>query len=374
MSSENPEHSKTVVWLPAPSTIEVIKRGCRVPSEHTVVDLKPIALPDLSEAEAPLVVEIQTYARFEQVQPYRRWNGDAWRPPLNPTFEHLTVETAGAAITAAIRDVASNFYNAKRTFPEFPFDEQLLAIDSRGKIGEPIELEKAQLRETVKENLDAAKSAAARVRQSLIVIDNRVYIRAPEPLLAYNPTPTSGILRADYPTYQGIGQSGTRSDYKPWLSFRINEMPLIKALSRAIACPINPAFGEIRYSHADFEDQGFFGCSAETGLIEIGHGLVSAGRQTIGFFPDASLDAFKILRRAIEGTTARPTSREVLAVPAEKISSISEAIIALGESTRGFRPTSTTTTEMLAAVRMAMRRERVRLELANAPELAGLTI
>ena len=101
---------------------------------------------------------------------------------------------------------------------------------------------------------------------------------------------------------------------------------------------------------------------------------MSAGRQTIGFFPDASLDAFKILRRAIEGTTARPTSREVLAVPAEKISSISEAIIALGESTRGFRPTSTTTTEMLAAVRMAMRRERVRLELANAPELAGLTI
>lgn len=374
MSSEIPDHSKTVVWLPAPSTIEVIKRGCRVPSEHTVVDLKPIALPDLSEAEAPLVVEIQTYSRFKDAQPFHRWNGEVWRPLLSPQHEHLTAENGGAAISAAIRDVASNFYNAKRTFPEFPFDEETLAIDHKGKFGEPIELEKAELRETVKENLEGAKNAASKVRQSLIVIDGRLYIRAPEPLLSYNPTQAHGVLRADYPTYHNIRQSGVRSDYKPWLSFRTNEMPLIKALARSIRCSIDQTFGEIRYAEDDFEDHGFFGCSAETGVIEIGHGLVEAARMTIGFFPDASLDAYKMLRKAIEGTTARPTAREVLAVSSEKIASISDAIIALGESTADFKPGSVTTTEMLRAARMSLRRERVRLELTNAPELADLSI
>lgn len=374
MISEATNYSKAVVWLPAPSTIEVIKRGCRVPSEHTVVDLKPIALPELSEAEAPLVLEIQTYARFKDAQPFHRWNGEVWRPLLSPQHEHLTAKNGGAAITAAIRDVASNFYNAKRTFPEFPFDEESLAVDHKGKFGEPIELEKAELRETVKENVEGAKSAAAKVRQSLIVIDGLLYIRAPEPVLSYNPTQTTGVLRADYPTYHNIRQSGVRSDYKPWLAFRTNEMPMIRALARSLKRPIDPTFGEIRYAEDDFEDHGFFGCSAETGLIEIGHGLVDAGRMTIGFFPDASLDAYKMLRKAIEGTTARPAAREVLAVSPEKIASISDAIIALGESTAGFEPTSVTTTEMLRAARMALRRERVRLELTNAPDLDLLTL
>jgi hypothetical protein len=319
-------------------------------------------------------VEIQRFARYEHVEPYRRWNGDAWRPLLSSQAEHLTVDTAAAAIVASIKEVATNVYNAKRTSPEFPFDEETLAIDSKGRFGEPIELEKAQLRETTKENLDAAKDAAARVRQSLIVIDGRLYIRAPEPLYVYNPTTSGGALRVDYPTYHSIKEGSVRSDYKPWLTFRTNEMPQIKALAHALRCPVEPHFGAVRSADGDFEDRGFFGCSMETGLIEIGHGLVNAGRMTIGFFPDASLDAYKALRKAIEGTSARPTSREVLAVPPEKIASISDAIIELGMSTRGFTPQSLTTTEMLGAARMALRRERVRLEMVNAPELADLSI
>lgn len=325
---------QAVIWIPLPTIITAIPRNCRVEQQFVDIDCKPVAIPDLSQAEAPEVLDIKLRTSDRHII-YRRWDDRLW---VQATSEGQPLDSTTFA--AVIQRVFQRSYADRQPVhliqPENPFETERF-YGLRQKPIEPIELGEAPLRTLVKNGDEQRQASFQYASENLILVDGIVHIRQCEPLMCvsdpnaegYGVTRLSLLLPrlADRRSEEGSGPR--RDTWMPWLEFRLNESAAAKALAQSFGRRVHVDFESIQYCFDTFPEEGLHGCSEAAGIIERAFGLVRRGSAAIGVMSDAAMLAYMALRRTLIGLEARMPPAAVRAVSGDKLLEVRLAIVTL---------------------------------------------
>ncbi len=328
---------QAVIWIPLPTIVTAVPRNCRVEQKFVDIDCKPVAIPDVSDDDAPEVLDIKLRTSDRHVI-YRRWDDRLWVPatsegrPLDPV-----------AFAGVIQQVFRRSYADRQPVhliqPENPFQNEVF-YSLRQKPFEPIELAEAPLRTLVHSGDELRQASLDYASQNLILVDGIVHIRQCEPLLCVSDPLAEGygltrlsLLMPRLADRRAEESPASRRDmWMPWLEFRMNESASAQALARTFGRNVHVDFETIQYGFETFPEEGLHGCSEAAGVIERAFGLLRRGSAAIGLMSDPAMMAYMVLRQSLVGLEARMTPAAVRAITPDKLLEVRLAIVALAQA------------------------------------------
>ncbi|AOG02975.1 hypothetical protein [Bosea sp. RAC05] len=305
-------------WLPTPHLQCVIRQKCRNPEYIIAVDASPIAMPVLSSEEAPVYARSTSTSQLRSVREARyHLYDDALWSPVFARQEPLKIDDLARYILADVGGRLDDLNAGKTNVSIFAPERPYLAGGLRASEGEGfpkatrlLDTSAGGIRDTIEAHTDEAQKVISDFLANLIVIDDTVFRRSPEPTLTLGFSPLGIRIMERRATLDKENQRRRASPHhkdfhQPWLDFSLHQLDFARMVASRMSArnPIGAATtqaeNELVISEAFLMSDGPFGCGNAHQMIRRARALVEAADQVIGTMSDDAVSAYISLRRTL---------------------------------------------------------------------------